>query len=265
MNTPLLPKAPAPSASTSTIIVRLTFFLVLAATSLWANQQSSNLPFSISVPTNSPASRRFDLLFASNGRASAAIFRAASLIDPILFPNPLLYPRKPVRQISLQLSPCNVSSVSLDSPAESFTIFLSADIAAEALATAVTKGVAQVLLWDGGGQAPSQMIEALGDYLSTAVAGDLLVFRETEREEEKCLGEAGFVEYCERRMPGFVARLNRRMRERWSEEMVDDALGFPARRACAEFRRRRGLQGVMPSEVGGAGEMRGGGSRAASE
>ncbi|KAI0492907.1 hypothetical protein KFK09_027183 [Dendrobium nobile] len=247
MNTPLLPIAPAPSPSTSTIIARLTFFLVLAATSLWANHQSSNLPFSISVPTNSP-SRRFDLLFASNGRASAAIFRAASLIDSILFPNPLLYPRKPVRQISLQLSPCNLSSVSFDSTAESFTIFLSADIAAEALAAAVTKGVARVLLWDGGGEAPSEMIEALGNYLSAAVAGDSLVLRGTGREEGKCFGEAGFVEYCERQMPGFVARLNKGMRDRWREEMVDDALGFPATRACAEFRRRRGLQGVMSSE-----------------
>lgn len=246
MDTPFPKPPPSPSPSPSTIVTRLSSFLILAATTLWANHQSSDLPFSITVPSTS-SSPHFDLLFASNGRASVAIFRAASLIDPILFPNPFLFPRKTVRRISLQLSPYNLSSISIESVAESFTIILRADIAAEAVAAALTEGVARVLLWDGGGEAPGEVIEALADYLSFAAAG-LSALREAEREG-KCLGDAEFVEYCERRWPGFVARLNRGMREGWSEEVADEALGFPVRRACAEFRRRRGLLAGRPREV----------------
>ena len=44
---------------------------------------------------------------------------------------------------------------------------------------------------------------------------------------------ARLLRHLEARREGFVARLNRAMKDRWSDAAVDAALGAPARLACA--------------------------------
>jgi len=51
----------------------------------------------------------------------------------------------------------------------------------------------------------------------------------------RCMS-ARFLGHLERQRQGFVARLNRAMRDRWSDAAVDAALGAPARHACAAYR-----------------------------
>ncbi|PKA55582.1 hypothetical protein AXF42_Ash006784 [Apostasia shenzhenica] len=239
-------RRPSSSPSIRTIATRLSSLLLLLSLSLWANHEASK-GFAVSVLNSaaaSPAGRRFNLLFASNGRAATAVFLAAAAIEPTLFPDPHLFPRKPIRRISIELACHNISSsviLSHGPAAGEFTVSLSPDLAtgqdsASKLPVALRYGVARALLWDGGGASPPELMEALADYLTSPSS-----FKRPAavRHRESCWAAAEFVEFCERRRPGFVARLNRAMREGWTEVAVDQALESPYRMACTDYLRRR--------------------------
>jgi hypothetical protein len=81
-------------------------------------------------------------------------------------------------------------------------------------------------LWDGRGAAPARVTESMVEYLVSSGAG--------EEDEQQCMS-ARFLRHLEQRRGGFVARLNRAMRDRWSDAAVDAALGAPARPVCAAY------------------------------
>jgi hypothetical protein len=85
-------------------------------------------------------------------------------------------------------------------------------------------------LWDGRGAAPARVTESMVEYLASPGAGE----GRPEENEQQCMS-ARFLRHLEQRRGGFVARLNRAMRDRWSDAAVDAALGAPARPVCAAY------------------------------
>ncbi|OAY80242.1 hypothetical protein ACMD2_18013 [Ananas comosus] len=98
-------------------------------------------------------------------------------------------------------------------------------------------------MWDrrgGGGR--------VADYVARRRRGGAERTRRRRSAGASCWSE-GFVRYCEARREGFVARLNREARARWSERAVESALGEPLEGACAAYRRRRRRRGGSPQPV----------------
>ncbi|XP_010916086.1 uncharacterized protein [Elaeis guineensis] len=263
MEQPLLPN---PNSSTSTdsptaesappnTLAGLAFVLILAAMSLWANLEASE-GFDITILNaarpGTVAARRFDLLFVSNGKASQILQNASDFVEHILYPNEL-YPRKPVRRVTLRLAGHNLSEVVVSHGDDSqrpgdFVILVSPSAMADAnpgmaLGLAVQRAMARVWLWDGQGAAPKWLVDAMMEYLSLSAgfAGHAVPLQRGGTcwgEEEEPVGTARFLKYCEERRSGFIARLNRAMRKHWNEIMVDVALGSPSRQLCSAYQSR---------------------------
>ncbi|XP_010927430.1 uncharacterized protein [Elaeis guineensis] len=239
-------------SSTTTIVIRLSTIIAVAAISLWANYEASK-GFQISIvkaAAGSHAGHRFNLMFVSNGRAARIVHHAGQLVERALYPNNL-YPRKPVDRVTLRMASHNLTTtVSVTSgvgPAD-FIIDLSPSLMSmpdtnAALASAVQRGMARVWLWDGGGTAPEPLLEAMVDYLAM-IAGfaspTQVITNEVSQETDGTCWSGEFLRHCEGRRQGFIARLNGAMRGRWSEVMVDAALGSPVRRMCAGYRSSTG-------------------------
>ncbi|XP_010904857.1 uncharacterized protein [Elaeis guineensis] len=267
-NSPTAESSPAPS----TTLTGLAFVVILASLSVWANLEAGK-GFDISIlnaaPAGTLAARRFDLLFVSNGRAARILLNASESVERILYPNEL-YPRKPVRSVTLRLASHDLSeAVTLshgDDPhlPGDFVIHVSPSVIAEAdpgsaLASAVQRAMSRVWLWDGGGVAPKWLVDAMVEYLSSSAgfASDDAV---PLRSGGSCWGEedpasvARFFKYCEERRRGFVARLNRAMRKHWNEMMVDVALGSSSQRLCLAYltrpRQRGEVSGSTRSVLG---------------
>lgn len=239
------PSSP-PSAATPTIILtRFTAIITFVTLSLWANYEASkgvDISVLSSAAPLSAAARRFDLLFVSNGRAHRILQRASRFAEKALYPDDR-FPRKPVDRIAVQLAGVDLASIALVGPGAAsgeYVICLSPAVmsaadAGAAVSEAVHRAVARLWLWDEGG-APGSLMEAVPDYLAAAAG-----FRPSPNST---CGESGsgwcwsaeFVRYCEERELGFVARLNRGMRQGWTEFTADQALGSPVKQAYAEFR-----------------------------
>ncbi|OAY82184.1 hypothetical protein ACMD2_18792 [Ananas comosus] len=246
--------ADAYAATTPRIVIRMLFVAAVAAVSLWAHREASR-SFGISVVVADPRStpgRRFALAFASNGRAERLVHRAGRLAHRALYPDPGAFPPKPVRHVTLHVAPHAAPSVGPGERPQEYVIYLDplalvALTPAEAdaaVSRAVRRAVARVLMWDP----PEEVADAVADYVASAAAA-------AEPSEPDVGGSAGascwsegFVRYCEARREGFVARLNREARARWSERAVESALGEPLERACAAYRRRR-RRGGSPQPV----------------
>ncbi|WOL17030.1 hypothetical protein Cni_G25819 [Canna indica] len=250
------------AVSTPTIRTRLIAALALVAISLWANYEASK---SVDIlvrnsAAGSPAERRFDLDFVSNGRAHRIIHRASHFVEQVLYPDEL-HPRKPVRRITLQLSGIDLPSLASVSAADGdYTIHLSPAVmsssaahAEAAVTSAVQRAVARVWIWDDGKQAaPEPLLEAMADYLTMAAglrpSSKAACGGSLDQSSGWCWS-AEFLEYCETRRRGFVARLNRGMRQRWSELAADDALGLQVGRAYAAYTAAAAARGrVMESK-----------------
>ncbi|EHA8590937.1 hypothetical protein COCNU_scaffold028126G000010 [Cocos nucifera] len=239
-------------SSTATIVIRLSTIIAAAAVSIWANYEASK-GFEISIvkaATGSHAGRRFNLMFVSNGRAARIVHHASQLVERALYPNNL-YPRKPVDRVTLRMASHNLTTtVSVTSgvgPAD-FIINLSPSLMLmpdtnPALAAAVQRGMARVWLWDGAGTAPEPLLDAMVDYLAM-IAGfaspTQVITNAVSQESNGTCWSGEFLRYCEGWRRGFIARLNGAMRGRWSEVMVDEALGSPVRPTCAGFRSSTG-------------------------
>ncbi|EHA8590757.1 hypothetical protein COCNU_scaffold023557G000010 [Cocos nucifera] len=222
--------------------------------SLWANLEASE-GFDITILNaarpGTLAARRFDLLFVSNGKASQILQNASDFVEHILYPNEL-YPRKPVRHVTLRLAGHNLSEVVVSDSDDSqrpgdFVIHVSPSAMADAnpglaFGSAVQRAMARVWLWDGRGAAPKWLVNAMMEYLtlSAGFASDTVPLQpggSCWREDEPAR-TARFLKYCEERRSGFMARLNRAMRKHWSEIMVDVALGSPSRQLCSAYQSR---------------------------
>ncbi|XP_008784395.1 uncharacterized protein LOC103703347 [Phoenix dactylifera] len=255
--------SPTAESAPPTTLAGLAFVFILAAMSLWANLEASE-GFDITIlnaaPPGTLAARRFDLLFVSNGKASQILQNASEFVERILYPNEL-YPRKPVRSVTLRLAGHNLSEVvtvghgdDSQRPGD-FVIVVSPTAMADpnpglALGSAVQRAMARVWLWDGQGAAPKWLMDAMVEYLSLSagLVGDAVPLRPGGPcwgEEEEPVGTARFLKYCEERRSGFIARLNRAMRKHWSEIMVDVALGSSSQWLCSAYQSRIRQRGEL--------------------
>ncbi|XP_072968172.1 uncharacterized protein [Typha angustifolia] len=236
----------AAAFSTTKILLRLSAVVAIAAVSLWANYEASK-GFELSIVNaagvDSHAGRRFDLMFVSNGEADRIVYRASQFVENALYPDES-YPRKPVGRVKLHFAGRDLDTVVdviAGSDVGDFVIYLSPSLmsapnAATALAAAMHRGVARVWLWNGRGTAPGEVIDAMVEYL--AVAAGFPPTLKTVGCDVTCWSE-GLLRDCESRRSGFVAELNRGMRERWTEDATDGELGSAARRACEALTTQR--------------------------
>jgi hypothetical protein len=220
-------------------VFRVVTVLAVACASLFAQHEASK-GFGIDVvngaPRNSAAGRRFHLLFVSNGRAERILHRASRGVERSLFPD-ASFPRKPVARVTVRMAGHNLTAgdASVDAGARGeYVVSLSPGLvmssSTDAVAAAVRRAVARMWLWDGRGAAPARVTESMVEYLVSPGAGE----GRPEENEQQCMS-ARFLRHLEQRRGGFVARLNRAMRDRWSDAAVDAALGAPARPVCAAY------------------------------
>jgi hypothetical protein len=243
-------QAPSSSPSTQSIVLRLAAVITVACASLFAQHEAAK-GFAVAVandaPRGSAAARRFDLLFVSNGRAERALLHASRGVERALFPDPS-FPRRQVRRVTVRMAGHNLTAgaeVHAAAPGE-YVVTLSPNLvastsagsAADAVAAALRRAVARMWLWDGRGTAPARVTEAMVEYLASVLAGhgaeaEAAATPLSPEDGHGCSMSAALLRHLEARREGFVARLNRAMKDRWSDAAVDAALGAPARLACA--------------------------------
>jgi len=254
------PRVASSSPSTQSVVFRVVAVIAIACASLFAQHEAAK-GFGIDVVSagaqrGGDAGRRFDLFFVSNGRAERILQYASRGVERALFPD-ASFPRKHVRRVTVRMAGHNLTAgATVDASAApgEYVISLSPALvsgtatgtaAADAVAAAVRRAVARMWLWDGRGAAPARVTEAMVEYLASAAAGDAAAAAEvaatplsssaSDDGGRRCMS-ARFLGHLERQRQGFVARLNRAMRDRWSDAAVDAALGAPARHACAAYR-----------------------------
>lgn len=233
-NTVEAPSSPPPNTassspvSTRSIVFRVVTVLAVACASLFAQHEASK-GFGIDVvngaPRNSAAGRRFHLLFVSNGRAERILHRASRGVERALFPD-ASFPRKPVARVTVRMAGHNLTAddaATVDAGARGEYVFslspgLVMSSSTDAVAAAVRRAVARMWLWDGRGAAPARVTESMVEYLVSSGAG--------EEDEQQCMS-ARFPRHLEQRRGGFVARLNRVMRDRWSDASATCLRGVP--------------------------------------
>ncbi|OEL34431.1 hypothetical protein BAE44_0004553 [Dichanthelium oligosanthes] len=254
------PPAASSSPSTQSIVFRVVTVITVACASLFAQHEAAK-GFGIDVvsanaPRDDVAGRRFDLLFVSNGRAERILHYASRGVERALFPD-ASFPRKHVRRVTVKMAGHNLTAgATVDAGAApgEYVISLSpalvsgtgtgtaADV--DAVVAAVCRAVARMWLWDGRSAAPARVTEAMVEYLASVAAGDaasevattpLSSSEEDGKQKHRCMS-ARFLRHLEGQREGFVARLNRAMRDRWSDAAVDAALGAPSRHSCAAYR-----------------------------
>lgn len=240
------------SPSGRSIAARYLAVALVAVVSLFAQHEASK-GFRIHVVrgggTAGAAGKRFDLLFVANGRAERVLHRASHRVEEALFPDPS-FPRRRVARVTVQLMAggnLTADDATVDAVTDGeYVISLSPRLlssssgggsagAADAVAAAVRRAVARMWLWDGRGAAPARVTESMVEYLATAVPDESSPAEEHASASNTHCISPRFLKHLERRRAGFVARLNRAMRDRWSDAAVDAALGAPARPVCAAY------------------------------
>ncbi|RWW62492.1 hypothetical protein BHE74_00030373, partial [Ensete ventricosum] len=247
-------RPPPAKSSNPNILVGLTIFLVVAALSMLANYEAAK-GFQIVVVNaalRTHAGRRFDLLFVANGRATRLVVASSNLVRRVLYPDDS-FPRKPVDRVTLYVAGEDVDgtvAVRGGRSASDFVVRMSpavmeaADVKA-AVAAAVQRGMARVWLWDGRGEAPRSLLDAMAEYvaMSSGMASPSIRPRNTSVspfnascwEDDDHVRLASFLHYCNAKHHGFVARLNRAMREEWTEDTFSAALGSSAPQICSAY------------------------------
>lgn len=237
---------PACSPSNFTFICRVSTVLLVTAISLWANYEAAK-GFDIIVFEalgTSLATRHYNLMFVANGGAARAILNASPSIERALYTDPQYFPRKPVNSVTLRVADYNLTRdvIITATTASDYVIRMSPTVieerdAEKAVVAAVYMGMARVWVRDGWGMAPTAVVDAAVGYLCGVAGFRVRVGAVNVTTTTGCeVDAAGFVEYCEERRPGFVARLNKLMEERWDDGVLDMALGTSARVMCVGFR-----------------------------
>lgn len=249
--TVLSPTPARSSPSGQSILARYLAVLLVASVSLFAHREASK-GFRIDVvgagtQGSGVAARRFDLLFVSNGRAERLLHRASRAVEDALFPDPS-FPRRRVTRVTVRMMDggnLTAADATVDANAGGeYVISLSPRLLSDAsgsdkpVAAAVRRAVARMWLWDARGAAPARVTESMVEYLASASAADVEALSSSKEADgtsnTQCISPR-FLKHLERRRAGFVARLNRAMRDRWSDAAVDAALGAPARPVCAAY------------------------------
>ncbi|XP_076892290.1 uncharacterized protein LOC143543983 [Bidens hawaiensis] len=94
--------------------------------------------------------------------------------------------------------------------------------------------------WSGEGRAPGGLTEGIADYamLSAgyATAGMFAVPGQGDRWDQGYDVTARFLQYCEGISPGFVAKLNKKMRYDYDDKYFEDLTGKPVDRLWKEYK-----------------------------
>jgi Peptidase of plants and bacteria len=209
----------------------------LVVVSLWANYEASK-GFDLTIcnaPTDTLAGRRFDLMFVSNGKAAKLLLESSDAIKRILYPRNV-YVKKPVRHVILELAGEKTTEIvqvkrgyKKEKPDE-YLILVKPEILEEENATvameaALYRSMAYVWLWDGTTVTKRGIVDAMVEYLIVQSGFDSTL------SKNRNSSAASFMQKCENRSNGFVARLNNVVHE-LSEHMVDQALDQLLQELC---------------------------------
>lgn len=247
-----------PSSSFS-ITFRLSLIALLALVSLWANHEASR-GFAVTVidaAGDTIAGKRFHLFYVSNDEATRIVIKASKAVETFLYPaDNDMDSKKEVARIIFKLTGSNSNDeVFVDSEGvHEFVLNISPSILEgtdfrRAMFLAVQQGVARVWLWDGQGQSPKYLINGIVEYITSNLDGFGKLPPSVEEaappqkgfssvacwKSQDPIAVAEFLKHCERRQPGFIARLNRGMKYSWHDDMFGVALGMPVQDLCTSF------------------------------
>lgn len=247
-----------PSSSFS-ITFRLSLIALLALVSLWANHEASR-GFAVTVidaAGDTIAGKRFHLFYVSNDEATRIVIKASKAVETFLYPaDNDMDSKKEVARIIFKLTGSNSNDeVFVDSEGvHEFVLNISPSILEgtdfrRGMFLAVQQGVARVWLWDGQGQSPKYLINGIVEYITSNLDGFGKLPPSVEEaappqkgfssvacwKSQDPIAVAEFLKHCERRQPGFIARLNRGMKYSWHDDMFGVALGMPVQDLCTSF------------------------------
>lgn len=244
-------------SSNSGIILRLSFIAFIGIVSVWANHEASKGYDIIIVtePRGTLAANRFRMFYESNDEAARLIIKASKVIENFLYPSSDNPTKKQVRRVVLQLAKENLTDnvVVVYPGSGEFVLNVSPSIMEgtnfrHAMVRSIYEGVARVWLWDGQGNAPINLINGIVEYTthnllvgSFTAAISSLVGAEPPRSTTACWKRddsrvvAEFLNYCERRRPGFIRRLNEEMMDGWDDGKLDGALGLSVGNVCTTY------------------------------
>ncbi|KAK8553219.1 hypothetical protein V6N13_089430 [Hibiscus sabdariffa] len=170
------------TSTTSGIICRLLFLILIGTISVWAKHEASK-GFKVTIINNaavkhSPAGRRFHLFYVSNDEATRIILNTSALVENILYPNHPDKTKKPVHHVVLQLAagennPLTTKvSVATSKGKESvYVISLSPSIMEKSdvkysVTSAIQRAMARIWLWDSESSgAPPWLIDGMAEYI----------------------------------------------------------------------------------------------------
>ncbi|KAL3652468.1 hypothetical protein CASFOL_002149 [Castilleja foliolosa] len=246
-------------SSHSSIIFRLSLVAFIGIVSIWANHEASK-GYAITIVNDSGQTlpgKRFQLFYVSNDEATRIILEASNVIQSFLYSNNENPTKKKVEHVILKLaSRVLVDNVIVDTVADQneFVLNISPSIMErtnfdEAIIRAIREGVALVWLWDGQGNAPKNLINGIVEYIILMLynLGDRWAVVSPDHRAEPpdsvvvCWKHddprwvAGFLSYCERRRPGFIRRLNRALKDRWDDGILDGVLGRSIQSMCTSY------------------------------
>ncbi|GFP87868.1 hypothetical protein PHJA_000930500 [Phtheirospermum japonicum] len=240
-----------PISSNSSIVFRLSLVAFIGIVSIWANHEASK-GYAITIVNESGQTlpgNRFQLFYVSNDEATRITLKASQIIESFLYSdNDSPATKKPIGHMILKLAGRDLTDdVTVDSVADNFVLNISPSILEganfdEAMILAIRKGVARVWLWDGQGNAPTNLINGIVEYIilmTDNVGGRWAV--EPPISATACWKHddlrrvAGFLGYCERRRPGFIRRLNGAMKDGWDDGILDGVLGRSVENMCTSY------------------------------
>ncbi|KAL0362526.1 UNVERIFIED_CONTAM: hypothetical protein Scaly_1207800 [Sesamum calycinum] len=241
-----------PISSNSSIILRLSLVAFIGIVSIWANHEASK-GYDITIVNESADTflgNRFQLFYVSNDEAVRLVIQASKVVENFLYPDHDSRIKKPVSHIIVKLADRNLTdNIIVESDTDQkFVLNISPLIMdgtnfGQAMVQAVQRGVARIWLWDGRGNAPESLIHGIVEYMidhlwATRPRSDRA---KPLRSATTCWKDgdsrvvAEFLDYCERRRPGFIRRLNHGMMDGWDDGKLDGLLGQPAQNLCTSY------------------------------
>ncbi|KAL2245599.1 uncharacterized protein LOC105165554 [Sesamum indicum] len=243
-----------PISSNSSIILRLTLVACIGIVSIWANHEASK-GYDITIVNESGDTflgKRFELFYVSNDEAVRLVIRASKVVENFLYPDHDSHIKKPISHIIVKLADRNLTDdIFVESTTDhKFVLNISPSVMEgtsfrQVVFQAVKRGVARISLWDGRGNAPQNLKDGIVEYM----IGHLWATRPPSghdkakplRSAARCWKHADsrvvaeFLDYCERRRPGFIRRLNHAMMDGWDDGKLDGLLGQPAQTLCTTY------------------------------
>lgn len=250
-------------SSNSSISLRLLLIFLIGIVSIWADYEASK-GFGITIindAKDSPAGKRFALLYISNDKATRIVQNASSFVENFLYPN-LSHTKKQVRHVTLKLIPTNnlpnMVTVNPNAKNDEFvikispsSIFMEAAINYKNLDSAVismiVQGMARVWLWNfESSKPPSWLLDGMVEYIN-GLAGfsPLRNFGggyELPEFGHFCFGNnkepravAQFLGYGQIHNEGFIQRLNQAFKDGWHNRTVEDTLGTSVHNLCDSY------------------------------